>query len=133
MESEASIAVHQASRRYQVKKWVLGMAAISVAAAGAAGCAAAKGGFQNVAVTRDASAVSSCQKVDDVKVTMSPTQNTFSDTSSTTVSRELANAARRKGGNTVLITEDTGMAGSGTVYMCSMPSSSTTGGSSGSK
>jgi hypothetical protein len=115
-----------------VKKWMLGMAAISVAAAGAAGCASSNG-FKNVAVTRDAAAVSSCQKVDDVKVTMSPTQNTFSDTSTTTVSRELANAARRKGGNTVLITEDTGTAGTGTVYMCSMPSSSTTGGASGSK
>ena len=116
-----------------MKNWMLGIGAISLAAAGAAGCAAAKGGFENVAVTRDASAVASCQKVDDVKVTMSPTGNTFSDTSTTTVSRELANAARRKGGNTVLITEDNGKSGAGTVYMCSMPSSSTSGGSSGSK
>lgn len=116
-----------------MNKWMLSLTAVSFAAAGAVGCAAAKGGFQNVAVTRDASAVASCQKVDDVKVTMSPTGNTFSDTSSTTVSRELANAARRKGGNTVLITEDNGQTGAGTVYMCSMPTSSTSGGASGSK
>ena len=117
-----------------MKNWMLGIAAISLAAAGAAGCASTANGFKNVAVTRDAAAVSSCQKVDDVRVTMSPTQNTFSDTSTTTVSRELANAARRKGGNTVLITEDDGKNGAGTVYMCSMPSApSTSGGSSGSK
>ena len=116
-----------------MKKWMLGFTAISIAAAGAAGCASSNG-FKNVAVTHDAAAVSSCQKVDDVKVTMSPTGNTFSDTSTTTVSRELANAARRKGGNTVLITEDDGKNGAGTVYMCSMPSpSSTSGGASGSK
>ena len=115
-----------------MKNWMLGITAVSLAAAGVAGCASTNG-FKNVAVTRDAAAVSSCQKVDDVKVTMSPTQNTFTDTSTTTVSRELANAARRKGGNTVLITEDDGKNGAGTVYMCSMPSSSTSGGTSGSK
>lgn len=108
-----------------MKKWILGITAVSLAAVGA-GCAS--NGFANVAVTHDASAVSSCQKVDDVKVTMSPTGNSVDDTSSTTVSRELANAARRKGGNTVLITEDNGKSGTGTVYMCSMPSSSTSGG-----
>jgi hypothetical protein len=108
---------------------MLGITAVSLAA-GMAGCASTSNGFQNVAVTKDPGAVSACQKVDDVKVEMSPTTNTFSDTSSTTVSRELANAARRKGGNTVLITEDTGKAGAGTVYQCSMPSAAPTSGGS---
>jgi hypothetical protein len=44
------------------------------------------------------------------------------------VSRELANAARRKGGDTILITEDNGQTGAGTAYICSMPSSATSGG-----
>jgi hypothetical protein len=66
--------------------------------------------------------------VDDVKVEMASSSNAFNDTSSTTVSRELANAARRKGGNTVLITEDNGKTGTGTVYMCSMPAASSTSG-----
>ena len=114
-----------------MKKWIFGITAVSLAA-GLVGCASSNG-FKDIAVTRDASAVSACQKVDDVKVEMSPTTNTFNDTSSTTVSRELANAARRKGGNTVLITEDNGKTGTGTVYMCSMPSTATSGGSSGSK
>jgi hypothetical protein len=109
-----------------VKKWMLGITAVSLAAFGA-GCASSNG-FANVAVTRDAAAVSSCQKVDDVRVEMSPTGNSFNDTSTTTVSRELANAARRKGGNTVLITEDNGKTGTGTVYMCSMPAASSTSG-----
>jgi hypothetical protein len=112
-----------------VKKWFWSIGAISLAAAGMAGCASSNG-FKDIAVTRDATAVSACQKVDDVKVEMSPTTNTFNDTSSTTVSRELANAARRKGGNTVLITEDNGKTGTGTVYMCSMPSTTATSGGS---
>ena len=112
-----------------MKKWYWSIGAISLAAAGMAGCASSNG-FKNIAVTKDAAAVSSCQKVDDVKVEMSPTTNTFNDTSSTTVSRELANAARRKGGNTVLITEDNGKTGAGTVYQCSMPSTAATSGGS---
>jgi hypothetical protein len=114
------------AKEVQVKKWILGITAVSLSALGA-GCASSNG-FANVAVTKDASAVASCQKVDDVKVEMSPTGNTFNDTSSTTVSRELANAARRKGGNTVLITEDNGKTGAGTVYTCNVPSASTSGG-----
>jgi hypothetical protein len=115
-------------RRFEVKKLMLGISAVSLAA-GMAGCASSNG-FKNVAVTKDASAVASCQKVDDVNVTLSPTQNTFNDTSSTTVSRELANAARRKGANTVLITEDNGKNGAGTAYVCNMPSASATSGGS---
>jgi hypothetical protein len=109
-----------------VKKWIMGITAVSLAALGA-GCASSNG-FKPIAVTKDASAVASCQKVDDVKVTMSPTGNSFDDASSTTVSRELANAARRKGGDTILITEDNGQTGAGTAYICSMPSSATSGG-----
>jgi len=110
-----------------VKK-ILGVGVFAAAAAGLVGCATQ--GFKNVAVTKDASAVASCQKVDDITVEMSPTSNSFNDTSSTTVSRELANAARRKGGNTVLITQDDGKNGAGTVYMCSMPSATSTSGGS---
>ena len=124
--SQSEETLGTAPRRFKVKKWMLGITAVSFAAIGA-GCASSNG-FANVAVTHDAAAVSSCQKVDDVKVEMSPSSNAFNDTSSTTVSRELANAARRKGGSTVLITEDNGKVGTGTVYMCSMPSASSTSG-----
>jgi len=119
------VGIHH--RRFEVKKLMLGISAVSLAA-GMAGCASSNG-FKSVAVTKDASAVASCQKVDDVKVAMSPT-NTFSDASSTTVSRELANEARRKGADTVLITEDDGKNGTGTAYTCNMPSASATSGGS---
>ncbi|HEY1251320.1 MAG TPA: hypothetical protein VGH97_09025 [Thermoanaerobaculia bacterium] len=75
----------------------------------AAGCA--QNGFQAVAVTKNASAVASCQAVGEVHANdLTPDYD---------IQRDLTEAVRNRGGNTLLITADG--ARTGTAYQCSMP------------
>jgi hypothetical protein len=83
----------------------------AVAAVGltAAGCASH---FEPIAVTRDASAVASCQKVADLKVESVRYDDTDPEV-------YLQRMARQKGANTVLISDAEGQ--TGVAYQCSMP------------
>ena len=85
-----------------------------VAAAGvtAAGCATQKG-FAPIAMTRDASVVSSCEKVADLTARPGTFDNTDAET-------QLQRAARQKGANTVLVSDAD--ARNGVAYRCAMPS-----------
>ena len=75
----------------------------------AAGCA--QNGFQAVAVTKNAATVASCQSVGEVHASdLTPDYD---------VQRDLTQAARNRGGNTLLITADG--ARTGTAYQCAMP------------
>ncbi len=85
-----------------------------VAAAGVTvtGCAAQKG-FEPIAMTRDASVVSGCEKVADLEARPGTFDNTDAET-------QLQRAAREKGANTVLISDADARAG--VAYRCAMPS-----------
>jgi hypothetical protein len=73
--------------------------------------ACAQNGFQSVAVTKNASTVASCQSVGEVHANdLTPDYD---------IQRDLTEAVRNKGGNTLLISADG--ARSGTAYQCSMP------------
>jgi hypothetical protein len=73
--------------------------------------ACAQNGFQAVAVTKSASTVASCQSVGEVHASdLTPDYD---------IQRDLTEAVRSKGGNTLLISADG--ARSGTAYQCSMP------------
>ena len=74
-----------------------------------AGCA--QNGFAPIAVTKDASVVASCQGLGEVKAS--------SLTPDYDVKRDLTQAARNKGANTLFLPSDS--ARTGTAYMCSMP------------
>jgi len=105
-----------------MKKISLGL----VTAAGlvlAAACS--QNSFGTVAVTKDPSVVSGCEKVADV----SAKAGTFDESSAQT---QLTRAAQSKGANTLLLASDNG--DKGTAYRCSMPSVAATGkpGNSGS-
>lgn len=88
---------------------VLGLLATASAALLASGCA--QNGFATVAVTKNASTVASCQSVGEVKAS--------SLTPDYDVQRDLTEATRNKGANTLLISSDN--ARTGTAYQCSMP------------
>ena len=90
----------------------LSLAFLAAAALAATTSCASNQGFRPIAVTRDASAVASCQKVADLSVEpvryddMPPEQY-------------LERLTRSKGGNTVLISSEDGR--TGVAYQCSMP------------
>jgi hypothetical protein len=94
-----------------MKKVLLGILAATGLALGAAACS--QNSFGTVAVTKDPSAVSGCEKVADV--TASPGR--FDESSAQT---QLTRAAQAKGANTLLVADETG--NKGTAYRCSMPS-----------
>ncbi|MET0619373.1 MAG: hypothetical protein ABW056_03790 [Thermoanaerobaculia bacterium] len=92
-----------------------------LAAAGlvvAAGCAS-EHGFENIAMTRDASVVASCEKVAD----LSAVPGRFDQTDA---ELQLQREAREKGANTVLVSDAEGH--SGVAYRCSMPAVAQPGG-----
>lgn len=73
--------------------------------------ACAQSGFQAVAVTKNAATVASCQAKGEVHANdLTPDYD---------IQRDLTEAVRNRGGNTLLITADG--ARSGTAYQCSMP------------
>ena len=93
------------------------MSRISLALLAAAGvittsACASNQGFAPIAVTRDASAVASCQKVADLEV--EPVR--YDDTPP---EQYLERLTREKGGNTVLISSEDGR--TGVAYQCSTP------------
>ena len=109
-----------------MKRITLGL----VAAAGlvlAAACS--QNSFGTVAVTKDPSAVSGCEKVGEIEAK----SGRFDESSAQS---QLTRIAQSKGANTVLVANDAGDKGtaSGTAYRCSMPSVAATGkpGNSGS-
>lgn len=84
---------------------LLATAAVSFAA----GCAT--NGFATVAVTKSAATVASCTAMGEVKASkLTPDED---------IQRDLTEAVRSKGGNTLLIAADG--ARTGTAYQCSMP------------
>ncbi len=103
-----------------MKKISLGLVVAAGLALGAAACS--QNGFATVAVTRDPSAVSGCEKVADVKASPGRFDESTAET-------QLTRAAQAKGANTLLIASDA--ADKGTAYRCSMPSVAS-GGKSGS-
>ncbi len=87
---------------------VLGLLA-TAAFSFAAGCA--KNGFATVAITKNASTVASCTAMGEVKASsLTPDED---------VKRDLTEAVRSKGANTLLIASDN--ARTGTAYQCAMP------------
>jgi hypothetical protein len=101
------------------------MSRISLAFLAAAGLAAAtscaSNGFTPIAVTHDASAVASCEKLADLKA---DPDVRYDDTDAEV---RLQREARDKGANTVLITDAEGR--TGTAYRCAMPTVTSSGGS----
>ena len=92
----------------------LGLLATGAAALFAAGCAS--NGFAPIAVTESESAVASCQAIGEVKA--SPLTPDYD------VQRDLTEAVRNRGGNTLLIASDN--ARTGTAYQCSTPTAAAT-------
>ena len=91
------------------RSMTMGLLATAALVLLAAGCA--QSGFQAVAVTKNASAVASCQSMGDVHASdLTPDYD---------IQRDLTEAVRSKGANTLLITADG--ARTGTAYQCSMP------------
>ena len=87
----------------------MGLLATASMTLGAAGCAS--NGFAPIAVTHSASVVASCQAMGDVQASrLTPDSD---------VQRDLTQAARNKGANTLLVQSDN--ARTGTAYQCSMP------------
>ena len=87
------------------------MGLLATASLGLMTAACAQNGFQAVAVTKSATAVASCQSVGEVHANdLTPDYD---------IQRDLTEAVRNRGGNTLLITADG--ARSGTAYQCSMP------------
>jgi hypothetical protein len=87
----------------------MGLLATAGMALLAAGCA--HNGFQPVAVTKNAATVASCQAMGEVKAS--------SLTPDYDVQRDLTEAVRNKGANTLLLPADG--ARTGTAYQCAMP------------
>jgi len=87
----------------------MGLLATTVSTLAAAGCA--QNGFAPVAVTHDATAVASCQGMGEVQAS--------SLTPDYDVPRDLTEAVRNKGANTLLTSSD--KARTGTAYQCAMP------------
>ena len=78
--------------------------------------ACAQNGFEPIAVTKNPSVVSSCQKVDDVKIETVKADEKLTDIEA---QQQLTIMARAKGANYLLISSDD--ARQGTAYRCSMP------------
>ena len=84
---------------------LLATAAVSFAA----GCAS--NGFATVAITKNAATVASCQAMGEVKASsLTPDED---------IKRDLTEAARSKGANTLLMASDD--ARTATAYQCAMP------------
>ena len=92
------------------------LALLAAAGLAAATSCASNQGFRPIAVTRDPSAVASCQKVADLEV--EPVR--YDDTPPELY---LERMTRQKGGNTVLISGADGR--TGVAYQCSMPLATT--------
>ena len=90
----------------------LSLAFLAAAGVASAAACASNQGFRPIAVTRDASAVSSCQKVADLEVEKVRYDDTPPE-------QYLERLTREKGGNTVLISSEDGR--TGVAYQCSMP------------
>ena len=93
----------------------------AAALATAAGCASSDKGFENIAMTRDASVVASCEKLADLTAVPGRFDQTDAEL-------QLQREAREKGANTVLVSDAEGRAG--VAYRCSMPAVAKPGGES---
>jgi len=103
-----------------MKRMSMGILTAAVLATGAVACSSS--GFNSIAVTKDPSVVSSCEKVADVKAR----PGAFDDSD---VQTQLEREASSRGANTILLASDN--PNKGTAYKCSMPALSATGKSSG--
>lgn len=91
----------------------MGMGLLATASLALFGSACAQNGFAPIAVTQSASTVASCQSMGEVKASrLTPDYD---------VNRDLTEAARNKGANTILVSSED--ARKGTAYQCAMPSS----------
>ncbi len=98
-----------------MKTFSLGLVAAAGLALGAAACS--QNSFGTVAVTKDPSTVSGCEKVGEIEAR----SGRFDESSAQT---QLTRIAQSRGANTVLLASDASDKGSasGTAYRCSMPS-----------
>jgi hypothetical protein len=103
-----------------MKRVSMGILAAALLATGAVACS--QNGFQSIAMTKDPSVVSSCEKVADVKAR----PGAFDDSD---VERQLQREASSHGANTILLASDN--PNKGTAYKCSMPALTASGKSSG--
>src|SRR5262245_8826857 len=93
-----------------------------LAAAGLATAAACtQNAFRPIAMTKDASAVTKCEKIADLQAEPGRFDNSDAEA-------QLQREAREKGANTVLVTDANNRAG--TAYRCAMPSVASPGGGS---
>ena len=93
-----------------MKRMSMGILAAALLATGATACS--QNGFTPIAVTKDPSVVSSCEKVADVKAR----PGVFDDSD---VQTQLQREASSHGANTILLASDN--PNKGTAYKCSMP------------
>ena len=93
----------------------------AAALAATAGCASSDKSFENIAMTRDASVVASCEKLADLTAVPGRFDQTDAEL-------QLQREAREKGANTVLVSDAEGRAG--VAYRCSMPAVAKPGGES---
>ena len=93
-----------------MKRVSMGILAAAILGTGAVGCS--QNGFQSIAMTKDPSVVSSCEKIADVKAR----PGAFDDSD---VEKQLQREASSRGANTILLASDN--ATKGTAYKCSMP------------
>jgi hypothetical protein len=98
----------------------IGVLAAAALATGAVACSSS--GFNSIAMTKDPSVVSSCEKIADIKAR----PGTFDDSD---VEKQLQREASSRGANTILLASDN--ANKGTAYKCSMPAMTASGKSSG--
>ena len=98
----------------------MGILAAAFLATGAVACS--QNGFNSIAMTKDPSVVSSCEKIADVKAR----PGTFDDSD---VEKQLQREASSRGANTLLLASDN--PNKATAYKCSMPSLSASDKSSG--
>lgn len=99
-----------------MKRMSMGILAAALVATGAVACSS--NGFNSIAVTKDPSVVSSCEKIADVKAR----PGSFDDSD---VQTQLQREASSHGANTLLLASDN--ANKGTAYKCSMPAMTATG------
>lgn len=93
-----------------MKRMSIGILAAAALATGAVACSS--NGFNSIALTKDPSVVSSCEKIAEIKAK----PGSFDDSDAQT---QLQRAASSHGANTILLASDN--PNMGTAYKCSMP------------
>jgi len=93
-----------------MKRMSMGILAAALLASGTVACSS--NGFNSIAMTKDPSVVSSCEKIADVKAR----PGAFDESD---VETQLQREASSRGANTILLASDN--PNKGTAYKCSMP------------